>query len=499
MHFEIFTTNFFVKYLRRGNIIKLNSKNTTGLLLTFTLLFCIFLTGTVSAADSPSANFTSNLTTGTEPLNVQFNDTSKNTPTKWVWNFGDKGTSTEQNPTHTYTKPGSYNVTLIAGNDAGTSTLTLNNYINVNYKAPVANFYADKTQCLVPLTVYFTDNSTGEVNIYAWDFNGDGKIDSTLKNPEYTYLIPGIYSVTETVFGPGGNNALTIPNYISIPDTTPPVPISNLIGGLYYSNITVKLSSSDNKDPNPTIYYTLNGNDPSRNSVDPTKKSLIYHDGVFINKEGTTILKFIAVDATGNVSNIVTEIYKINKTAPNASSSIKAGIYNTNKLVKLSMNKIGSIYYTLNGSNPTISSKKYVLPLNITSITTLKFFAVDAAGNKSPIYKLLYTIDKSAPKIKSTNPLNNTKEVSRTSPVIIKFTETIYKGTNYSKIYIKDLKTGKIAQATITISGNTLTIKTKHSRCGMDKYMVYIPTGAVKDKAGNNVHYYLSNFKTAKK
>ncbi len=466
-------------------------------MLTLSLFFCIFLTGTVSAA-VPSTNFTSNVTTGITPLNVQFNDTSKNTPTQWSWNFGDNDSSTEANPTHKYTKPGYYNVTLNASNVDGANVLTLTNYINVGYAAPTANFTADKTQCLVPLTVDFTDYSTGEVTGYAWDFNDDGVIDSTQKNPAYTYTIPGLYTVRETVFGPGGNDTLLIPNYILVPDTTPPVPSSNLLGGLYNKNLTVKLSAVDVKDPNPMILYTVNGIDPTRNSIDPAKKSLLYHDGVVISKEGTTILKFIAVDNSGNVSPIVTEIFKIDKKAPNATANIKTGLYNTNKQIKLTMSKIGLIYYTTNGTSPKKSNKLYKGPITIASTTTLRFMAVDLAGNQSPLYKVIYTIDKTAPKVKSTTPTANAKHVSINSAVTIKFTEALYKGSNYSKIYIKDLATGKVAKATSKISGNNLIIKTKYNLHKNSNYLVYISKGALKDKAGNSAASYTFRYTTKK-
>ena len=55
--------------------------------------------------------------------NVIFNDTTttpaNTTTNSWLWNFGDGSTSTQQNPTHTYTSIGNYNVKLIVGNSAG--------------------------------------------------------------------------------------------------------------------------------------------------------------------------------------------------------------------------------------------------------------------------------------------------------------------------------------------------------------------------------------------
>ncbi|MDP3565265.1 MAG: PKD domain-containing protein, partial [Methanoregula sp.] len=59
---------------------------------------------------------------GKVPLTVSFTDLSKGSPTTWLWQFGDGGTSTVQNPTHTYTVAGSYNITLTVTNAYGTDT-----------------------------------------------------------------------------------------------------------------------------------------------------------------------------------------------------------------------------------------------------------------------------------------------------------------------------------------------------------------------------------------
>jgi PKD repeat protein len=89
-----------------------------------------------SSVSTPVANFTANVTSGTSPLYVLFNDTSTNSPTSWAWNFGDGGTSTSQNPTHTYTGVGTYNVSLNATNSAGSNTTTKTSYITVNKSTP---------------------------------------------------------------------------------------------------------------------------------------------------------------------------------------------------------------------------------------------------------------------------------------------------------------------------------------------------------------------------
>jgi plastocyanin len=63
---------------------------------------------------------------------VQFTDTSTNTPTSWLWNFGDATTSTAQNPTKTYSTPGTYTVTLTATNAGGSDGETKTAYIVVS-------------------------------------------------------------------------------------------------------------------------------------------------------------------------------------------------------------------------------------------------------------------------------------------------------------------------------------------------------------------------------
>lgn len=181
---------------------------------------------------------------------------------------------------------------------------------------------------------------------------------------------------------------------------------------------------------------------------------------------------------------------------PKVSSNLKSGLYNTDKTVKLTMNESGTIYYTLNGKTPTTASNRYTGPITIKSTTTLKFFAVDLAGNRSPIYTMNYTIDKTAPKIVQTTPTNNARGLALTTPITIKFSKKIVKGTRFSNIFIKNMSTGKITRTTVTISGNTLTIKMVKSRLTRNNYEVYIPTGAVKDMAGNSNSKCLLNFRT---
>ena len=79
----------------------------------------------------PYTNFTADNNQGFAPLNVSFINTTS-FATSYVWNFGDGETSTEANPTHTYTAVGQYNVSLKATNEMGDSTIVKNDFVIVN-------------------------------------------------------------------------------------------------------------------------------------------------------------------------------------------------------------------------------------------------------------------------------------------------------------------------------------------------------------------------------
>jgi len=87
--------------------------------------------GTLSSKTSPVAAFSVSSTSGKAPLNVAFKDKSTESPTSWKWTFGDGTTSTKQNPTHKYSKAGTYTVSLTVKNAAGSNTKTVSNYITV--------------------------------------------------------------------------------------------------------------------------------------------------------------------------------------------------------------------------------------------------------------------------------------------------------------------------------------------------------------------------------
>ena len=156
------------------------------------------ITQTVTVNPLPTASF--NATTVCQGEPTQFTSTSSGDQiTSYQWNFGDNQTGTGQNANHTYTQPGTYNVTLIVQTSGGcsdqfTQTVTVN-------ASPTANFNA--TAVCVGEATQFTSTSTGQsLSSFQWNF-GDNQT-GTGQNTTHTYAQPGTYNVTLTVQSAGG-------------------------------------------------------------------------------------------------------------------------------------------------------------------------------------------------------------------------------------------------------------------------------------------------------
>lgn len=147
---------------------------------------------------------------------ARFTDASVSTwggVNQWSWNFGDGNSSTQRNPSHSYTTPGSYPVTLISANSMGCMD-TVSKSITV-HPVPAAGFSFGATCVRSP--VIFANNSTGNISTTQWDF-GNGAT-SNQQQPIYTYNTTGNYTVRLTVYSPEG-----CPNTITRNLTVHPLP-----------------------------------------------------------------------------------------------------------------------------------------------------------------------------------------------------------------------------------------------------------------------------------
>jgi len=198
------------------------------------------------------ADFNASPTHGSAPLTVLFTDASAGVPggpqsvpqglpkvisNSWLWDFGD-GTimpTSSSTANHTYTRGGNYTVALTIYAGGITNTKTKTNYIQVIQ----ADFVGTPTSGVSPLSVAFTDQSSGTVNNWSWTF-GDGT-GSSSQNPTKLYNSPGAYNVALTVTGPAGTSVLTRTEYVNVMSIQHTAGFSQVIGadGIVYLNINI--------------------------------------------------------------------------------------------------------------------------------------------------------------------------------------------------------------------------------------------------------------------
>lgn len=150
------------------------------------------------------------------PFDVTFSTTTPNI-TAWNWNFGGGGSSTLENPTHTYNALGNYTVSLtVTDANSCVGTASKPNYIRI--REPQADFISDVTGGCFPLDVQFTDASVSDNTIISWEWDfGDGGT-STDQSPSYTFAVDtGRYDITLTITDDRAcTNTIVMAEYIGV-------------------------------------------------------------------------------------------------------------------------------------------------------------------------------------------------------------------------------------------------------------------------------------------
>ena len=106
-------------------------------------------------------------------------------------------------------------MSLTVSGPGGSDSITHTDYITVREPIPAqAAFTAAPIRGAVPLTVDFTNTSTGDYSTSLWNF-GD-TVTSTLESPTHIYTTTGAYTVRLTVSGAGGSDTETQVGYITV-------------------------------------------------------------------------------------------------------------------------------------------------------------------------------------------------------------------------------------------------------------------------------------------
>lgn len=168
--------------------------------------------------------------------------------------------------------------------------------------------------------------------------------------------------------------------------STPVVSITPASGN-YTSNQSVAMSVSGGKAPY-TIYYTTNG-------TTPTTSSTVYSAAIPVSV--ATTVKAIGKDANNSLSPVVQRDYTFNIPLPVVTATPSGGNFPTGT-VSVALSAVSArppvtMYYTTDGSTPTVSSPVYSAALTLTgpAAKTLKYFGRDAIGQSSAVQTSSYT------------------------------------------------------------------------------------------------------------
>jgi beta propeller repeat protein len=216
----------------------------------------------------PVAAFSVSPVSGTVPLKVTFKDSSSGSPISWKWNFGDGNTSTEQNPTHTYSAAGNFTAALTVTNAAGSNTISKPNYVVVTRSQllPLANFTSDLAYGYTPLTVTFTDKSTEAPTSWIWSF-GDNT-SSTVKNPVHVYNKAGKYTVTLVAGNKVGSSTAKKTDYINVINKVGS-PVAAFTALPVSGKAPLTVAFTDKSTNNPTSWFWDLGDKTTLNTRNP--------------------------------------------------------------------------------------------------------------------------------------------------------------------------------------------------------------------------------------
>jgi len=216
---------------------------------------------TLNVLGPPTASFDYTVS-GTE---VTFNNTSQNMISTESWGFGDGNFSSDANPVHDYMMIGTYQVTLIVENDCFSDTMIQEVVLGV---LPSADFSVYDMSGCAPYEVFYTDNSSGNVQTWAWSFPGGNPEMSSAQNPTVVYDTPGQYSASLAVTNAVGSNSITYADFINVLA----VPVADFSVGVNdftvdFSNLSAHAhiyswefgDGNVSSDESPMHTYTQNG------------------------------------------------------------------------------------------------------------------------------------------------------------------------------------------------------------------------------------------------
>lgn len=224
---------------------------------------------TLSVVAMPTASFT-HTAIACVNANTSFTNASTNA-TDYEWSFGNSSNSIDQSPTTMYTAAGIYNIMLTAYNSLGCSH-SITSEIEI-IGVPHAQFTLSATDGCSPLSVSFTNNSTGQYTSHAWDLGGTPSSSVTPNSTNFeTALTDTEYEITLTVSNTCGSHSESHDiNVHPQPHAAFTTDLSSLC-----SPVTTVFANTSQGNPD-SFYWDLGDGDHSTDAV-PSPKVYITED-----------------------------------------------------------------------------------------------------------------------------------------------------------------------------------------------------------------------------
>jgi PKD repeat protein len=265
----------------------------------------------------PNADFAASPTSGCAPLAINFTDQSTGDVDSWTWDFGDGGSSTAENPSHSYNGVGTFTVMLTVTGPGGSDSATKTEYITVS-TTPTAAFIGSPLNGDAPLAVSFTDQSTGVPTSWSWDFGDGGS--STSQNPSHTFNAAGTFTVTLTASNTCGNDVETKVDYITVTEPPCNAPVAAFTGAPLNGTLPLNVSFTDQSINTPTSWNWNFGDGSSSTLQNPSHT---------FNAAGSYTVKLTATNSCG--SDGETKIEYITVTEPSQNDELHVGAIEATK------------------------------------------------------------------------------------------------------------------------------------------------------------------------
>ena len=265
--------------------------------------------------------------------------------------------------------------------------------INSGWPSPTFSLSSNGTQNGIAWAVRADQfNTSGPAVLYAWDANdlsktiyeSDSNATRDTAGPANKFSVPVVTNGKVYVATKGQINVYGLLNG----QDTAAAPVISPNGGTFSTSQSVTLSSTT---ASSSIYYTLDGSTP-------TSTSTLYTSPFTVSTN--TTVKAIASAPNYLQSAVSTAEFTFSNQTPTVTFTPQPGTYSTAQSVTLSdTDASAKIYYTTDGTTPTVSSTLYTSPVQVSATETINAIAIDPALQNSNVASGLYTIQNPATSI----------------------------------------------------------------------------------------------------